>query len=96
MPRLCDILENCQRALANGVQFALRSLVTDQRIDNPHMPVAMAALQPVWVVETGRNHLVVHGGVLADIQRRQMKAESRDAAQQPLHRVVARMQAAIG
>ncbi len=58
--------------------------------------LAAAARGPLRIVEPLRDHLVQHVGVLAHIERGQVKAEGIDAPQQPLDVEQARVGAAVG
>ena len=93
---LHDRLEHSQRAPAQRVEGLRRPGVAGQHFDQPCVLLGRAPLLPLGIIEPLRDHGVMHAGVLAQVERRQVKAESVDAIQEPAHQEVAGVRAAIG
>jgi hypothetical protein len=60
-------------------------LISVQQIPQPQQALLARQRDPPRVAETLRNDLIVHVGVLRDVQRREMEAEGAHAAQEATH-----------
>jgi hypothetical protein len=89
-------IEHPQGALAEGIESTARTVIACQHFDEPRVLRLRAALPPVRIGQSLRHHRVMHAGVLAQVQRGEVKAERINARQQATHQEQARMHAAIG
>ena len=89
-------LEHRQRAFAERIQLTARADVPANGVDQPPVALGRGAAEPRRIVQAPRQHLMMHIAVLADVDRREVKAEGRNASQQPLHREIAGMAPAVG
>ncbi len=79
MAGLHDRLEHRQRAPTQGIEGLSRTGVAGQHVDQARMLLGRAPFPPLWIVEPLCDHGVVHAGMLAQIERRQVESESVDA-----------------
>ena len=92
---LCYRLEDPQTSSPGCIEGIRRSLVARQQIPQVLQTFARFELRPAADPQTLGDDLVVHVSVLDDVERRQMKAESTDPAQQAAYQEIPRMPAAI-
>ncbi len=84
MPTLHHRFEHAERALAERIELRTRPHVARERLGEPRSPVGRRTREPLGIVQPLRQHLMMDAGVLPDIERRDVKAESIDPAQESL------------
>ena len=85
MPRLQDRFEHAERAAAERVEFHLDAGIALDGLHQQVVPLGGRARHPVRVVEPLADDAMMDLGLLAQIERREVKPEGLDAADQALH-----------
>ena len=93
---LHDGIEHREVALAERIEVRDGSAILLQRLGEPVAALAAAAAGPQRVVEAARHDLVQNTGMLAHVERREVKSEGVDPAQQALDVEQAGVRALVG
>ena len=95
VPCVADRLEHGQCAPAHCIQVARRTLIAREQLAQLFEALLGRQAGPIGRTDALADDLVVHMGVLRDIERGEMEAERADAAHETAHEKISGMAAAV-
>ena len=96
MPRVGDGFEHSERAPADRIERSGRPMVSGQQITQLAQALFGGKRRPLGQSKALRDHLIMHVGVLRDVQCRQVKGEGAHASNEAPNQEIAGMPSPIG